>query len=216
MNTCPTLTTFASLVQEFRDPSLVDMLAPITQKLEGTLATPEVEQARAFFFADRAVRYFAPMVLDSTESRDPGFFFRPKQEAGRLRDLPEIVDEKTAQEAYRAAERAAQRCADAIANWSGRRSRKGRPGWDPPTYRWYDYSMPKFGRVLFSRDTTKEAASAASASCMYHRPAGWTFTSEDGSKCADFAFGSAVRAANLRLCTVEQVVQVLSEACEIR
>lgn len=69
-------------------------LLPIAQKLIGTRSTPEVERKRAFYFADRAVRLFAPLVLEAA-----GF----TEEAETLRSLPEIVGEQTARAADAAA-----------------------------------------------------------------------------------------------------------------
>ena len=62
-------------------------LLPLTTKLVGTRSTPWVERKRALYFADRAVRLFAPKALEAA-----GF----TKEAAALRALPEIVDEKTA------------------------------------------------------------------------------------------------------------------------
>ena len=69
-------------------------LLPIAQKLIGTRSTPEVEQKRMYFFADRAVRLFAPLALEAAGLTE---------EAETLRSLPEIVDEQTAEAATDAA-----------------------------------------------------------------------------------------------------------------
>jgi len=90
-------------------------LAPLAEKLVGTRSTPEVEQKRAFFFADRAVRLFAPTALESAGLGS---------EAERLRGLPEIVDEKTAASAALAAAEASgwrgSRAAHAAGRAAGR------------------------------------------------------------------------------------------------
>jgi hypothetical protein len=65
-------------------------LLPLAEKLIGTRSTPEVEIKRAFFFADRAVRLFAPLALETA---------RCTERAETLRALPEIVDRQTANHA---------------------------------------------------------------------------------------------------------------------
>ena len=92
-------------------------LAPLATKLVGTRSTPEVERKRAFYFADRAVRLFAPSALEAAGLTE---------EAETLRSLPEIGDEQTAEAAgtaavyasYAASAAYAARAASAAATWA--------------------------------------------------------------------------------------------------
>lgn len=75
-----------------------------------TTSTPEVEELRAFAFADFAVRIVAPLALDAAGL---------KNEAAKLRALPEIMDRETARAAAAAAEAAAEAAAAAAAEING-------------------------------------------------------------------------------------------------
>jgi hypothetical protein len=69
-------------------------LPPFAVKLVGTRSKPAVEQRRAYYFADRAVRRFAPTALDAA-----GF----GTIAAELRALDPVCDVPTAHAAMRAA-----------------------------------------------------------------------------------------------------------------
>ena len=97
---CPVIAAFARTINDQMgagpkgDTLRAKHLLPIAQKLIGTRSTPEVEQKRMYFFADRAVRLFAPLALEAAGLTE---------EAETLRSLPEIVDEQTAEAAGTAA-----------------------------------------------------------------------------------------------------------------
>ena len=97
---CPVLTSFAiRLNDSIQDDVLrTRLLAPLISSLAGSKSSPEVEQRRAYYFADRAVRLFAPLALEAK-----GY----TEQAARLRALPEVVDSQTADAAADAAARAA-------------------------------------------------------------------------------------------------------------
>lgn len=86
---CPVLTRFAIRLNDFiQDTELrTRLLTPLISSLAGSKSTPEVEQRRMFYFADRAVRLFAPLALDAR-----GY----AEQASSLRALPEIVTRDTA------------------------------------------------------------------------------------------------------------------------
>ena len=108
---CPVLSAYGRDLNDLMgegaegDALRAQYLAPLAAKLVGTRSTSEVEQKRAYFFADRAVRLFAPLALESAGLG----------EAARLRSLAEVVDEKTARNADAAAWAAANAAADAAA-----------------------------------------------------------------------------------------------------
>ena len=116
---CPVISHFGRVLNdrmgrgEQGDALRAKYLAPLASKLVGTRSTPEVERRRAFFFADRAVRVFAPLALESAGL---------KAEAERLRSLPEVVGKKTAQDADAAAWDAGAG-ADAFASGAGASAR---------------------------------------------------------------------------------------------
>ena len=66
------------------------LLGPLISILATTVITPKLEQQRAYYFADRAVRLFAPLALDA--------WGLPEQ-ASTLRALPEVVDAASADRA---------------------------------------------------------------------------------------------------------------------
>ena len=120
---CPVISAFGRSLNDRMgvgvegDALRAKYLVPLAEKLVGSLSTLGVEQKRAFFFADRAVRLFAPLALESAGL---------KEEAARLRALNEIVDEKTAQDAAHAADNAADAADAASASaWVAARVRGG-------------------------------------------------------------------------------------------
>ena len=74
------------------------LLGPLISILATTVITPKLEQQRAYYFADRAVRLFAPLALDA--------WGLPEQ-ASTLRALPEAVDAASDDRAAARADRAA-------------------------------------------------------------------------------------------------------------
>jgi hypothetical protein len=98
--TCPVLAAYARTLNDYMgkgpegDVLRNKYLLPLTKKLIGTRSTPEVEIKRAFFFADKAVRLFAPLALETA---------RCTEMAETLRALPKIVDQQTANNAALAA-----------------------------------------------------------------------------------------------------------------
>jgi hypothetical protein len=90
----PVLGAFAKRLNRGRWWSHADDLPPFAVKLVGTRSKPAVEQRRAYYFADRAVRRFAPTALDAA-----GF----GTIAAELRALDPVCDVPTAHAAMRAA-----------------------------------------------------------------------------------------------------------------
>ena len=125
---CPVLASYARTLNdrmgrgEQGDALRAKYLAHLASRLVGTRSTPEVEQERAFFFADRAVRLFAPLALESAGLT---------KEAKTLRSLPEIVDEQTAGAAADAARAAANASAVAYtADAAGRAVAAAADAWE--------------------------------------------------------------------------------------
>jgi len=172
-------------------------LLPLATKLVGTRSTPEVEQKRAYFFANRAVRFFAPSALEAA-----GF----TEEAKTLRTLPEIVDEQTARDvAYAAAGTSAW--ADAAEAAAAARA--------AGTSAWAD-----------ARDAAAWAADAAARAAARAASAGaWAAarTAADDADASAWAAGAADAAARTAAAGArtaaeavwEQAAEVLAEACGI-
>jgi hypothetical protein len=91
---CPILAAYARILNDHMgtgpegDTLRNKYLLPLTEKLIGTRSTSEGEIKRAFFFADKAVRLFAPLTLEAMGLTE---------EAKTLRALPKIVDRETAE-----------------------------------------------------------------------------------------------------------------------
>jgi hypothetical protein len=111
---CPILAAYAREINDRMgqgaegDALRAKHLLPIATKLIGTRSTPEVERKRMYYFADRAVRLFAPSALEAVGLTE---------RADALRALPEIVDERTARAARAAAWAAYTSAARADAAW---------------------------------------------------------------------------------------------------
>ena len=94
---CPVLASFGRALNDaMPDETRSLLLLPLIPLLVGT-RDPAKEQARAFVFADRAVRLFASIALDAAGLTEP---------AHTLRCLPSIVDTETAWAAAEVAESA--------------------------------------------------------------------------------------------------------------
>lgn len=90
---CPVLSRYADALNTAmgeslqRDAIRARYLHDLAPLLIECSSTPEVQQARAFVLADRAVRVFAPLALDAASMR---------HDAAQLRGLAPITDERTA------------------------------------------------------------------------------------------------------------------------
>ena len=91
---CPVLGAFGECLEEEIFPSDLDELLPYAAKLVGTRGTSDTEQRRAYHFADRAVREFAPIVLEVA-----GY----GEMASELQSLAQVCDVSTALLALQAA-----------------------------------------------------------------------------------------------------------------
>jgi len=102
---CPALAVFARKLNDRHwpggDPVRTEVMRPLIMTLVGSRSTQDVYERRGFFFADRAVRELAPMVMDLRADRRD----RWKQDeaatilreaALKLRAVPEIVDKASA------------------------------------------------------------------------------------------------------------------------
>src|SRR5215472_2000672 len=106
--TCPVI---ASMVRRLNDRIVDDklgteLLAPLLPKLIGTRAALPVMRRRAFIAADFSVRVAAPLALEARGQ---------KENAEKLRALPEVVDCESALVAKRSADAAADAAAAAYA-----------------------------------------------------------------------------------------------------
>ena len=106
---CPVLATFGRALNDaMPDDETRGLLLPLVPLLIGT-RDAEKEQARAFIFADSAVRLFAPIALDAAGLTE---------QAQMLRNLPAIVGTKTARAAAWAASEAASTASTAASTAS--------------------------------------------------------------------------------------------------
>jgi hypothetical protein len=195
---CPILAAYARTLNDKMgygaesDALRAKYLAPLAKKLVGTRSTPEVERKRMYYFADRAVRLFAPKALEVA-----GF----TKEADALRALPEIVDERTAR-AARAADAAADadaahgaaRASRAAARAAARASRAAaRAAWAAARAAWAaDAAAAYAARAAAAADAAVNAAAWAADAAWSAAGAAWA---------ADAAW--------------EQAAEVLVKACEI-
>jgi len=99
--TSPALSAYARAFNDKLPDDLRQRLKGYIHKMVG-LRNDDLEQRIAYMCADRAVRVFAPIALRRAGMED---------DARRLEELPEIVDEESASAAARAARRAADRAA---------------------------------------------------------------------------------------------------------
>jgi hypothetical protein len=84
---CPVLAAFGRRLNDNLKDADRQLLVGFAEKLIGTRSNRAVEQKRMYYFADSAVRIFAPMVMES----------RGRTEAAKkLRELPAIVDKASA------------------------------------------------------------------------------------------------------------------------
>ena len=92
----PVCAEFAIVINDAMptDEMRTRLLGPLIEILATTVITPELEQNRAYYFADRAVRLFAPIALDACGLPD---------QASKLRALPAVVDADSADSAAWAA-----------------------------------------------------------------------------------------------------------------
>ena len=84
---CPVLAAFGRRLNDAFSKEDRQLLKPFIPMLVNSRRDRSVELKRAFFFADRAVRLFAPIALRARGKEDW---------AKKLEDLPEIVDQSTA------------------------------------------------------------------------------------------------------------------------
>jgi len=91
IKTCPALYEFVFRIGAGLDPSEREQLWPFVSRLSGSKASPEVELARVFRFADWAVRKISWIPLSKIGLN---------AEAKRLRDHEPIVDRVSAERAY--------------------------------------------------------------------------------------------------------------------
>jgi hypothetical protein len=104
---CPVLAAFGRRLNDALSKKDRQLLKPLIPLLINTRRARDVELKRAFFFADRAMRLFAPIELRARGYEDW---------AKKLEELPAIVDESTARSASKIADAAsADAAADAAA-----------------------------------------------------------------------------------------------------
>lgn len=95
---CPVLAEYGRALNDALPDAERQRLIPLAIQLVGTKTSPEVERARAYLFADAAVREFAPLAFDAA-----GLV----EEALKLRELAPVTDESAAMSAAWSARSAA-------------------------------------------------------------------------------------------------------------
>ena len=88
---CPVIREFIiatnDLIAEYSEALLDELYTPLIWEILGTKADSETERKRGYYFADRAVRLFCPLMME---------VYRWKEDADKLRNLMPITDKRSA------------------------------------------------------------------------------------------------------------------------